>query len=1154
MANKGWWSKKTIEYPEETKLKESANKLQGVIKNNDPYGIQARAAEAEKQGTTLFQQAGVVREPPITPHKAVPKIWRAVEPVFDPIAEAGIGLLGSPKHSLQDLYYFKSGQAGKIIESDGSPETVISRARAAETRGDIKKLFAGEQGLGETAESLRNRFEGRPVSEQIAAGLVYDIFNLPIPGVKALRIASQVPEATKLAVSAAQIKTGKILIGGKSPMSLKFRRSKLAQVGYKLRYGHKFDPDAVIGGGAKLNKKHLEDAGIKLNLPKKLQAVEAKQGDVVLTFESDVDKALWVLGEHRTSKQLTFAEHSAWLQRKFPGQSEAHLRQLGKLLRKEVGAKIQKSKKGSKRNIKISNVAEELLEPMIAAKSKGNKIPITSVKDKDGVVNSGSTLTHGEQDDVIETIGALFSRKQFNKDANTILQRKAAYGAALNDAETAVIELLQLNPNATPDEIRKVISETMQGWNAKPTPMNIAAEIVTLLKQKINQYYLHGPKIDLEGHRNAMKALDDVLSGKPLYTKNWKAPTSRYNNLARAFGEETVINFFGTNTAEDIGKIVIGKNKTLVNAVEEVLQNPEFADDIAYTGINNLEDINPVVANQVHQDIKAADALFDTGSESSQAASRGGINIPKEVPFDPTNARMFDDWQKIAYPDPDDGQYSKYIDRKDDPDVFQIAQMSGMDKNKIKTVLTAAGYTAVDIGNFLRANLASADFSWWRQMFPLIFGNMPEFAKANVKAFRAVWSKQYAKKIMDDIKKDPDYYIYEKIADQHGYDFIRPLDGAEVQSWERTEEFIGMGNERMLPRFTQRLPWIKMSARAHVSGTNVMSWNIFKKHLQNFRKIAENAANDPKAMKKLQDEGFSVDGEAKRLAQFLANLSGRGKIPFGMKDKSSMINAFFFSARLNMGRLASPTHLLPEITIRAAKTDPVTGATTKAITIGEPSRHIRQIAWQNFAAAVGGTSALLLLGEQLGAWEVEWQPNHSDVGKIKIGNVRIDPWGGFVQYYRFFAQLGMGSAISVENEEYQPGLNGTTQMIRSKLSPATGILTDFMTRTTFLGEKLDISDTLTGKEMDYVLEKITPMTLNDGYQTFRNEGVWGIGEGVVDQIGKRAAYILTGGAGAGVYAIPPKGRTRPVAPSGVDQPMPSRSRRSGGSSLPPGLW
>ena len=48
-------------------------------------------------------------------------------------------------------------------------------------------------------------------------------------------------------------------------------------------------------------------------------------------------------------------------------------------------------------------------------------------------------------------------------------------------------------------------------------------------------------------------------------------------------------------------------------------------------------------------------------------------------------------------------------------------------------VLKEILWSPVDIGNFLRANLASFDFSFWRQQAPLIVSHPLSFVKANIK-------------------------------------------------------------------------------------------------------------------------------------------------------------------------------------------------------------------------------------------------------------------------------------------------------------------------------------------------------------------------------------------------------------------------------------
>jgi hypothetical protein len=73
-------------------------------------------------------------------------------------------------------------------------------------------------------------------------------------------------------------------------------------------------------------------------------------------------------------------------------------------------------------------------------------------------------------------------------------------------------------------------------------------------------------------------------------------------------------------------------------------------------------------------------------------------------------------------------------------------------------------------------------------------------------------------------------------------------------------------------------------------------------------------------------------------------------------------------------------------------------------------KEVRVMAMKDMIKFVGATTALLTLAKMGGA-SVSLDPRSSDFGKIKIGNTRIDPWGGFAQVAKFIAQVSSGQRV-----------------------------------------------------------------------------------------------------------------------------------------------
>jgi hypothetical protein len=129
---------------------------------------------------------------------------------------------------------------------------------------------------------------------------------------------------------------------------------------------------------------------------------------------------------------------------------------------------------------------------------------------------------------------------------------------------------------------------------------------------------------------------------------------------------------------------------------------------------------------------------------------------------------------------------------------------------------------------------------------------------------------------------------------------------------------------------------------------------------------------------------FGADGTkniplANAMAEFVNNATGRGSLKFGkldMEDSAKTLSNFLFSPRLMASRLqfANPKNLI------------------------FAPRQVRMEYYKSLMAmgAVGNSIGQLV--KMSGAGTVESNPGSSDYGKIKVGDVRIDPYGGFQQY------------------------------------------------------------------------------------------------------------------------------------------------------------
>jgi hypothetical protein len=119
--------------------------------------------------------------------------------------------------------------------------------------------------------------------------------------------------------------------------------------------------------------------------------------------------------------------------------------------------------------------------------------------------------------------------------------------------------------------------------------------------------------------------------------------------------------------------------------------------------------------------------------------------------------------------------------------------------------------------------------------------------------------------------------------------------------------------------------------------------------------------------------------------------------------------------------------------------------------------------------------------------EVGSDVRSSDLGKIKIGNTRIDIWGGFQPYVRMAGQLISGEYISSTTgkkltlgEGYKPltRLDILMRQIESKEAPVFSFLTDILKGQTFEGKPINIP-----KEIGM---RFVPMVVQDLYDVIKD--------------------------------------------------------------------
>ncbi len=393
------------------------------------------------------------------------------------------------------------------------------------------------------------------------------------------------------------------------------------------------------------------------------------------------------------------------------------------------------------------------------------------------------------------------------------------------------------------------------------------------------------------------------------------------------------------------------------------------------------------------------------------------------------------------------------------------------------------GMQAMDAGLLLRANVASFDLSYPRQMALFIPRHPVAFSQSFYDSLRTVWSREFGENVMGAIQRDPLYSLYAKLQVKEGRDFLRPLTAEVAGRWQAMEEAMilarvtGETMPRPFQRIAQMTPWIRISARAHIIGINSMTWKIFQGYHKQLLKKSEQIASG--AIKLKPGQSFSIEKELDIAAQWLAEGSGRG--PLGpLKALSPASNALFFSLRLNIGRALVLRHLFSS------------------------SPFVRRRAWETVITGVTTIGGFIMAGRQMGLWDVETDRRSSDFMKIIIaGRARIDPWGGFQQFAVLYGRLL--SVFSAGESQVKSAETGVVtgvgpldlggRFLRTKLSPAASAALEAWEGKDFKGSDIDRTD------WKRWLGRNAPIAGQDIYEAFEAFGLIGIPLGALGAFG-----------------------------------------------------
>ncbi len=315
--------------------------------------------------------------------------------------------------------------------------------------------------------------------------------------------------------------------------------------------------------------------------------------------------------------------------------------------------------------------------------------------------------------------------------------------------------------------------------------------------------------------------------------------------------------------------------------------------------------------------------------------------------------------------------------------------------------------------NLPRGLMASWDLSApLRQGLGLI--HKKEFYKALPTLWKSWGSESGFRAIQDEIANRA---LFKARIGRNGKPLPSFADDAGLKLTDLTD--LTKREEAIMSTWAEKVPGVRASNRAYTAFLNKLRADTFESLVRDFKVFGVNAeANVPLA---------------RELAKFVNNATGRGSL--GELEKSAVaLNTLFFSPRLMASRLG----------MMAKGAGAVFSPETYVFS--RPSVRREYLKSLLTIAAAGNT--VTQLGRMAGG-TVSADPTSSDFGKLKIGNVRVDPYGGFQQYIVAASRLLSGQVTSSttgkEYDLYNPRkpydptfADIITRFGRGKLTPSLG--------------------------------------------------------------------------------------------------------------------
>jgi len=516
----------------------------------------------------------------------------------------------------------------------------------------------------------------------------------------------------------------------------------------------------------------------------------------------------------------------------------------------------------------------------------------------------------------------------------------------------------------------------------------------------------------------------------------------------------------GTFTDREVRDAITGYGKRVNPRKDQIERQVNELKSVGRL-LSQIEDLKNGIRKEKNEEKKAkmSDKIKALRREAN-ALSRGLVTDKEKLEtakeriqnqIDELNRRLSDkDFSKKKRPDPitEDTDLQRLRREKQKvKELFDVEINKAELKNRSKWEKMADA--AIEIWSLPRALMATGEMS-----FILIQGLVQTIshpinaARALRKSIEHFSSERRAEEWGDFVKSQP-YYDTMKTSKLSLSEFDAKLSAREEQflgGWvNHIWDNVGFPLSFVSPKayeIWKRINLFKALERAGVGYLNTIRILRFIDGMQMLEKQGKTPANNPKNYKDLADVINTFTGR-----------SSLGKL----ESISKPLSAVFFSPR-NWASIIKQTTPAGFFWL---------GRMTDS---GMRPSVAQKVAIRDYMTYVATTASLVMLAasylnddddEETG---VELDPTSSDFMKIKIGDTRIDPWGGRIQMIIYQARMifnshkttTAGEVRNLGETQFDPSRADLTwRLIKNKLSPSAGLSVKFLEAREKNGELVD---------------------------------------------------------------------------------------------------